>query len=193
MWKKDAVELLHSGWAGLLPLVPLTRGGTEHGIVEEMIAGLLSAGKTELLVVANALASLAFEQESAAEQVWLERTFAMLNDTLRNTKAYQKILKEGRERGREEGLEEGLEGQDGEQLVAREVLPAPHRRVRGQGLPGEGECLPGHRPRRLGHRGCWLHVTLEPVTRPKDSTEQPRSSSTFRTSRFLVFRLTQLR
>jgi predicted transposase YdaD len=53
--------------------------------------------------------SLAFEQESEAEQEWLERTFAMLNDTLRNTKAYQKILKEGRERGREEGLEEGLE------------------------------------------------------------------------------------
>ncbi len=107
LWKKDAVELLHSGWVGLLPLVPLTRGGTEHGVVEEMIAGLVSAGKTELLVVANALASLAFEQESEAEQEWLERTFAMLNDTLRNTRAYQKILKEGRERGREEGLEKG--------------------------------------------------------------------------------------
>ncbi len=109
LWKKDAIELLHSGWMGLLPLVPLTRGGTEHGVVEEMIAGLVSAGKTELLVVANALASLAFEQESAAEQEWLERTFAMLNDTLRNTKAYQKILKEGREQGREQGREEGLE------------------------------------------------------------------------------------
>jgi predicted transposase YdaD len=51
--------------------------------------------------------SLVFEQESEAEQEWLERTFAMLNDTLRNTRAYQKILKEGRERGREEGLEKG--------------------------------------------------------------------------------------
>jgi len=107
LWKKEAMELLHLGWVGLLPLVPLTRGGTEHGVVEEMIAGLVSAGKTELLVVANALASLAFEQESEAEQEWLERTFAMLNDTLRNTRAYQKILKEGRERGREEGLEKG--------------------------------------------------------------------------------------
>jgi predicted transposase YdaD len=51
--------------------------------------------------------SLVFEQESEAEQEWLERTFAMLNDTLRNTKAYQKILKEGREQGREEGIEKG--------------------------------------------------------------------------------------
>lgn len=107
LWKKEAVELLHLGWVGLLPLVPLAHGGTEHGVVEEMIAGLVSAGKTELLVVANAFASLAFEQESEAEQEWLERTFAMLNDTLRNTKAYQKILKEGREEGLEKGLEKG--------------------------------------------------------------------------------------
>jgi predicted transposase YdaD len=33
----------------------------------------------------------------------------MLNDTLRNTKYYQKILKEGREKGREEGREEELQ------------------------------------------------------------------------------------
>src|SRR6266849_10070671 len=109
LWKKEAMELLHLGWVGFLPLVPLAHGGTEHGVVEEMIAGLVSAGKTELLVVANALASLAFEQESEAEQEWLERTFVMLNDTLRNTKAYQKILKEGREEGLEEGLEKALQ------------------------------------------------------------------------------------
>ncbi|SRR6266487_1326108 len=33
----------------------------------------------------------------------------MLNDTLQNTKAYQKILKEGRERGREKGRQEALQ------------------------------------------------------------------------------------
>src|SRR5258708_34590647 len=35
------------------------------------------------------------------------RTFAMLNDTLRNTKYYQNILKEGREEGLEEGIAKG--------------------------------------------------------------------------------------
>ena len=60
-------------------------------------------------MIAGAIAALAFEDESVGEQEWLERTFAMLNDTLRNTKYYQNILKEGREEGREEGLEEGLE------------------------------------------------------------------------------------
>ncbi len=59
-------------------------------------------------MIAGAIAALAFEDESVGEQEWLERTFAMLNDTLRNTKYYQKILKEGREEGLEEGLEEGI-------------------------------------------------------------------------------------
>ena len=133
MWKKDAVELLHSGWAGLLPLVPLTHGGTEHGVVEEMIAGLVSARKTELLVVANALASLVFEQESIAEQEWLERTFAMLNDTLRNTKAYQKILKEGREEGRQEALQQALLDVIEEHFP--QIVPAVTQQVKAIGDP----------------------------------------------------------
>ena len=73
------------------------------------VKGLQSSEKTNLLVIAGAIASLVFEDKSVAEQEWLERTFAMLNDTLRNTKFYQKILKEGHDEGLEKGLEEGLE------------------------------------------------------------------------------------
>jgi len=109
LWNWNADELLRSGWVGLFPLVPLTQGGKEHKVVQKIIGGLLDAGKTDLLVLVNAFASLAFEDESEADQEWLERTFAMLNDTLRNTRAYQKILNEGREKGREEGLEKGRE------------------------------------------------------------------------------------
>src|SRR5205814_3272694 len=43
------------------------------------------------------------------DQVWLERRFALLDEMLRNTPAYKKILKEGRAEGLEEGLEKGLE------------------------------------------------------------------------------------
>ena len=107
--KISADEFLQSGGIGLSPLVTLTQGGTEHSVVKKMIAGLQSSGKTNLLVIASAIASLAFENKSVAEQEWLERTFAMLNDTLRSTKFYQKILKEGREEGREEGIEKGRE------------------------------------------------------------------------------------
>lgn len=97
LWRIPSQELLRNGLVGLLPLVPLTQGGTRHEAVEEMISELVSVRKTELLLIAWTIASLAFENESEAEQKWLERTFAMLNDTLRNTRAYQKILKEGRE------------------------------------------------------------------------------------------------
>ncbi len=109
LWNWNADELLRSGWTGLFPLVPLTQGGKEHKVVQKAIGGLLDAGKTDLLVLANAFASLAFEDESEADQEWLERTFAMINDTLRNTRAYQKILKEGLDEGLEKGREEGRE------------------------------------------------------------------------------------
>jgi len=107
----SADEFLESSGVGLTPLVTLNRDGTKHDVVRKMITGLQSTGQTNLLVIAGAIASLAFENESVAEQEWLERTFAMLNDTLRNTKYYQKILKEGREEGREEELQQELQRQ----------------------------------------------------------------------------------
>ncbi len=120
LWNMSSDELLQTGLVGLLPLVPLTQGGTQQEVVEEMFAELKSAGKTELLVIASAIASLAFEDTSPAKQKWLERTLAMLNDIIRNTRYYQGILKEGREEGREEGLEEGLE--KGREEVFRQEL-----------------------------------------------------------------------
>ncbi|HEX6479374.1 MAG TPA: hypothetical protein VF043_11060 [Ktedonobacteraceae bacterium] len=116
--KLSADEFLESGGVGLSPLVTLLQGGTKHDVVRKMITGLESSRQTNLLVTASAIASLAFENESAANQEWLERTFAMLNDTLRNTKYYQNILKEGRE----EGLEEGLEERQRELQREREAL-----------------------------------------------------------------------
>lgn len=95
--KLSASDFLESGGIGLSPLVTLTQDGTKHDIVRKMIGGLQSSGKTNLLVIAGSIASLAFEDKSVVEQEWLERTFAMLNDTLRNTKYYQNILKEGRQ------------------------------------------------------------------------------------------------
>jgi flagellar biosynthesis/type III secretory pathway protein FliH len=50
---------------------------------------------------------LAFESET--DQDWLIRRFAMLEDILRETRAYQEMAKEGREEGLQEGREEGLQ------------------------------------------------------------------------------------
>lgn len=107
LYKCIPEQLFRLNGIGLLPLVTLTNGGTAHEVVETMIDRLVSTKQNELLVIANTIASLAFERESEAEQQWVERMFAMLNDTLRNTRAYQKILKEGREEGLEQGLEQG--------------------------------------------------------------------------------------
>lgn len=50
---------------------------------------------------------LVFETES--QQKWLRKRFGMLHDILRDTWAYQEILKEGYEEGLGKGLEKGLE------------------------------------------------------------------------------------
>lgn len=96
-------ELRRTGLVGLLPLLILTRDGATHEVVQEVIAGLHAGEKPELLPITELLASLVFKSE--ADQKWIERIFAMLKDPLRETPAYQRYLREGREKEREEELE----------------------------------------------------------------------------------------
>jgi predicted transposase YdaD len=103
-------DLLDIQQAGLLPLLPLTKGGARREVVERMRADLIAAGKPELVQVGYTLASLAFRREgSQADQDWLIRSFHEMHDILRETPIYQEILKEGHEEGLQEGLEKGLE------------------------------------------------------------------------------------
>jgi predicted transposase YdaD len=55
------------------------------------------------LPITELLASLVFKSET--DQEWIERTFAMLKDPLRDTPAYQRFLEEGRELERQQSLE----------------------------------------------------------------------------------------
>jgi hypothetical protein len=96
-------ELRRTRRVGLLPLLILTKGGATYDVVEEVIAELEAAEKPELLPITELLASLVFKNE--ADQEWVERTFAMLKDPLRDTPAYQRYLKEGRELERQQSLE----------------------------------------------------------------------------------------
>ena len=110
LWEEPTEELEHLGLVGLLPLLPLTREGVRREVVERTITRLSSPGeqlRQELLTLTYGLASLAFENE--ADQEWLRRRFAMLYDMLRDTPAFQDIMKEGREEGLEQGLEQGRE------------------------------------------------------------------------------------
>ncbi len=88
---------------GLLPLMPLTRDGERHEVVDDMIESLVASQKTDLLPIAYLLASLVFQKND--EREWLDRRFAMYQDILRESWVYQGILREGLEEGREQGLE----------------------------------------------------------------------------------------
>jgi len=110
LWEIATQELKQKGLVGLLPLLPLTREGARREIIEEAIIGLMppgEEGKAELLTLTYGLASLALENE--ADQEWLSRRFEMLQDILRETKAYREMTKESRQEGREEGIREGRE------------------------------------------------------------------------------------
>jgi predicted transposase YdaD len=115
----SAEEILRTGQAGLLPLLPFTKGGASRPVVETMFEELTEAGKANLFPVAQTLASLAFSHEKDAEQnqEWLIRRFKQMFNVVKDTPVYKEMtrdaheegLKEGLEKGREEGLKEGLE------------------------------------------------------------------------------------
>ncbi len=110
LYKIPTEVLRKAGHKGLLPLLPLTREGATHEIIDEVIAGLTPVGEgpeTELLALAYGLASLVFKTEP--EQRWLKRRFSMLADILKDTWAFREIMEEAHEKGLEEGLQQGLE------------------------------------------------------------------------------------
>ena len=107
--KKKLVEgVLEANLAGLLPLLPLAKGGASRKMTETMFSRIQSAGKTELIPIAALLASLAFGIENMADQDWLTRKVSEMYDILQQTPVYQFLTNEAREEGRE-GRQEGFE------------------------------------------------------------------------------------
>lgn len=110
LWEIPTQVLKQKGLKGLLPLLPLTKGGTRREVVEEIIAELAPADEEpegELLTLAYGFASLAFDKE--ADQDWLVGRFSMLYDILRETRAFKELAKEGLQQGLQEGLQQGLQ------------------------------------------------------------------------------------
>lgn len=104
-------ELLHMAQPGLLPLLPLTKGGSSREVAERMFTDLEAAGRTDLMAIGGTILSLVFKRENPVELDWLNRRLHKMHDLLRESPFYQEILQEGREKGLEEGLEKGkLEG-----------------------------------------------------------------------------------
>jgi len=119
----DPALFLEAKLAGLLPLLPLAKGGASRSMAETMFSRMQSAKRSELIPIGTLLASLAFGLENAAEQNWLTRKVSEMYDILRETPVYQFMTKEAREEGLQEGLEKGLEkGRQEEREALRQMI-----------------------------------------------------------------------
>jgi predicted transposase YdaD len=107
LWELDPQIFEQQGLAGLLPLLPLTKGGKNRETVTRMIEGLEKAGRQDLFLVGFAVSWLVFTAEG--DKQWLKASFSMMHDILKDTWVFQEVIKEGLEQGLERGLEQGLE------------------------------------------------------------------------------------
>jgi predicted transposase YdaD len=107
LWEIPAKDLLQSGLIGLLPLIPLTQGGTEEDTLTTTAAELYVAKEYDLLALAKVIAGL--RMRNKMDQETLERMFRMYQDIIQESWVYQHIIEQGMEKGMEKGLEKGLE------------------------------------------------------------------------------------
>jgi predicted transposase YdaD len=112
-------DILKMEQIGLLPLLPLTKGGAQREIADRMFNELDKPQQKDLALIGFELASLVFKE---ADKDWLVRRFHTMHDRLQDTLIYQLILKEGMEKARQEGIEKQLleQARQEGQLEARE-------------------------------------------------------------------------
>jgi predicted transposase YdaD len=103
LWELPVEVLKKTGLKGLRPLCLMAKDGAQREVAKEVFEDVKD--NKEVLALAFSLASMVLTSE--ADQQWLEGEVAMLEDILRDTWFYQRILKEGHEEGHEEGREEG--------------------------------------------------------------------------------------
>ena len=105
LWELPVEVLKRTGLKGVRPLCLMAKDGAQREVAQEVFKDVKD--NKEVLGLAFSLASMVLTSE--ADQQWLEGEVAMLEDILRDTWFYQRILKEGEQKGREGGIEEGIE------------------------------------------------------------------------------------
>ena len=113
LWEIPPEVLKQENLSGLLPLLPLTKGGKRREVVEDMIESLQQAGKINLLPLAYAFSALTLRKKD--EQQWLKERFKRMEDILEESWAYQEMVQKGVAKGLEQGKK------DVEQIVIRFV------------------------------------------------------------------------
>ncbi|MBV9232307.1 MAG: hypothetical protein JOZ18_23570, partial [Chloroflexi bacterium] len=97
LWEVPFEVLRRTRGLGILPLCLLAEGGNQHQVAETVFEDLLH--EKDLLGLALMLAAIVFDRE--ADEEWLERKIAMLEDLVSDSPFYQRILRKGEEKGRE--------------------------------------------------------------------------------------------
>lgn len=93
LWEVSPEEFKREGSEGLLALLPLTAGGNNREVVEEMIAELKARDRTDLLPLGWVFAGLALEGSDDKE--WLKERFTAMKDLFQESQVYQLIVQEG--------------------------------------------------------------------------------------------------
>jgi len=100
----------------LLPLIPLTEGGAEWEVVQDMLYDL-GCGDRELLKIAF---GMAMQRVSEQNRKRLKKEYYMVYDELRADPLYREMLDDEREEGRKEGIQKMQEALIA--LVARDFF-----------------------------------------------------------------------
>jgi len=86
----------------------LCKGGAKREVLEEVLTRLKERDKGELISMARFFAGMVFR--SKADQVWLQRRFAVLKDYLReHSWTFKETLEEGRVEGRVQEVHSNIE------------------------------------------------------------------------------------
>lgn len=109
LWELSVEQLRSPGHVGLLALVPLTKGGTNHEVITHSLTSVYKTEDADLLYFGYNLARLVFAKISQAELEWFQRSFAYMQERIEQSPLYQWTLKHGMDMGLEQGIEMGLE------------------------------------------------------------------------------------
>src|SRR5436190_15069975 len=113
MRDKTPEEILRLDHVELLPLLPATQGGTNHEIIEMMMARLLDSPNVELAYYGYLVAGLIFKFLGQPNEIkWLQRRYKTMDEKFSVSPVYQWTLEEGiaigEAKGKAEGKAEGI-------------------------------------------------------------------------------------
>lgn len=109
LYKLTPKEILETGHSNLLPLLPLTKGGTEQRAIMNMFERLESVHDEELNKIAFLFALHNLAHKGETEVAWLERRYQHMYEVLLESPLYEHILKKGLDRGIQQGKQEGIQ------------------------------------------------------------------------------------